>query len=115
MRCYSDAKKMEELASKLSDSSELAPSSEGNEVQKLLGGIADRAKEEKFLYTKFFAIGLFRLLELTGRLRCFAASSCGPCCDNPPSRYRKSTEKKRKTAPSRLHAACAVASSYVAH
>ncbi|DBB11023.1 hypothetical protein WJX82_007134 [Trebouxia sp. C0006] len=62
----SDAKKMEELASKLSDSSELAPSSEGNEVQKLLGGIADRAKEEKFLYTKFFAIGLFRLLELTG-------------------------------------------------
>lgn len=37
---------MEELASKLSDSSELAPSSDGNEVQKLLGGIADRAKEE---------------------------------------------------------------------
>lgn len=62
----SDAKKMEELASKLSDSSDLAPSSEGNEVQILLGSIADRAKEEKFLYTKFFAIGLFRLLELTG-------------------------------------------------
>ena len=65
---------MEDLASKLSDSSELAPSSEGNEVQKLLGGIADRAKEEKFLYTKFFAIGLFRLLELTGWLCCCAAS-----------------------------------------
>ena len=60
---------MEELASKLSDSSDLAPSSEGNEVQILLGSIADRAKEEKFLYTKFFAIGLFRLLELTGGLR----------------------------------------------
>lgn len=57
---------MEELASKLSDSSELAPSSDGNEVQQLLGGISDRAKEDKFLYTKFFAIGLFRLLELTG-------------------------------------------------
>ncbi len=61
-----DAKKMEELASQLSDSSELAPSTDGNEVQKLLGAISDRAKEDKFLYTKFFAIGLFRLLELTG-------------------------------------------------
>lgn len=34
--------------------------------QKLLASIADRAKDGKFLYTKFFAIGLFRLLELTG-------------------------------------------------
>lgn len=100
MQCYSDAKKMEELASKLSDSSELAPSSEGNEVQKLLGGIADRAKEEKFLYTKFFAIGLFRLLELTGWLCCFAASPCGPYCDNQPSCLQN---EKEKTAPSWLH------------
>ena len=57
---------MEELASQLSDSAELEPGKEGNEVSKLLGSIADRAKEDKFLYTKFFAIGLFRLLELTG-------------------------------------------------
>ena len=64
--CGRDAKKMEELASQLSDSAELSPSGEGNEVQKLLGSIADRAKEDRFLYTKFFAIGLFRLLELTG-------------------------------------------------
>ena len=65
MQC-SDAKKMEELASKLSDSSELSPGAEGNDVSKLLGAIADRAKAGDFLYTKFFAIGLFRLLELTG-------------------------------------------------
>lgn len=75
---------MEELASELSDSSELAPSSEGNEVQKLLGGISDRAKEDKFLYTKFFAIGLFRLLELTGCflpvfLRTGDAAGCVRC------------------------------------
>lgn len=36
------------------------------QVQKLLNGIAERSKEDKFLYSKFFAIGLFRLLELTG-------------------------------------------------
>lgn len=36
------------------------------QVQQVLAGIADRAKESKFLYSKFFAIGLFRLLELTG-------------------------------------------------
>ena len=58
---------MEEMASELSDPSDLTPSTDGNEVQKLLGSIADRAKEDKFLYTKFFAIGLFRLLELTGK------------------------------------------------
>lgn len=62
-----DAKQIEDAAGKLSDSSELAPSSEGNEVQIKLGAIADRAKEGEFFYTKFFAIGLFRLLELTGR------------------------------------------------
>ncbi|KAL3153476.1 hypothetical protein ABBQ38_011808 [Trebouxia sp. C0009 RCD-2024] len=61
-----DAKRMEEMASQLSDPSELTPTTDGNEIQKLLGSIAERAKEDKFLYTKFFAIGLFRLLELTG-------------------------------------------------
>ena len=55
------------MASELSDPSDLTPSTDGNDVQKLLGSIADRAKEDKFLYTKFFAIGLFRLLELTGK------------------------------------------------
>ena len=32
----------------------------------MLSGIANRSKENNFLYSKFFAIGLFRLLELTG-------------------------------------------------
>ena len=32
----------------------------------MLAGIAARSKEDNFLYSKFFAIGLFRLLELTG-------------------------------------------------
>ncbi|KAL3141993.1 hypothetical protein ABBQ32_004636 [Trebouxia sp. C0010 RCD-2024] len=61
-----DAKRMEEMARQLSDPSDLTPTTDGNEIQKLLGSIAERAKEDKFLYTKFFAIGLFRLLELTG-------------------------------------------------
>ena len=69
---------MEELASELSDPSDLTPSTDGNEVQKLLGSIADRAKDDKFLYTKFFAIGLFRLLELTGKPALYCEyDSCG--------------------------------------
>lgn len=55
------------MARQLSDPSDLTPTTDGNEIQKLLGSIAERAKEDKFLYTKFFAIGLFRLLELTGK------------------------------------------------
>ena len=35
------------------------------QVQKVLAGIKDRAENSKFFYTRFFAIGLFRLLELT--------------------------------------------------
>ncbi len=64
-----DAERLEGLAKSLGSSSELKPSTEGSDLQKLLGGIAERAKGgTDFLYTKFFAIGLFRLLELTGAL-----------------------------------------------
>jgi hypothetical protein len=31
-----------------------------------MAGIADKVKESNFLYTKFFAVGLFRMLELAG-------------------------------------------------
>jgi photosystem II biogenesis protein Psp29 len=61
-----DADKLAGWAKELKSASELTPSEEGNDVQKLLAGIAARSKEGKFLYSKFFAIGLFRLLELTG-------------------------------------------------
>lgn len=62
-----DAERLEGLAKGLSSPSELKPATEGSDLQKLLGDIAERAKGGKeFLYTKFFAIGLFRLLELTG-------------------------------------------------
>lgn len=62
-----DAERLEGLAKGLGSPSELKPAVEGSELQKLLGDIAERAKGgTDFLYTKFFAIGLFRLLELTG-------------------------------------------------
>lgn len=64
-----DAERLEGLAKGQGSPAELKPSAEGSELQKLLGGIAERAKGgTDFLYTKFFAIGLFRLLELTGAL-----------------------------------------------
>lgn len=63
-----DAERLESLAKELSSPSDLKPATEGTELQKVLGGIAERAQGgTDFLYTKFFAIGLFRLLELTGR------------------------------------------------
>ncbi|CAL8472051.1 g11593 [Coccomyxa elongata] len=61
-----DAEKVEALAKELSGPSDLKPQAEGGDLQKTLATIAERSKEGKFLYTKFFAIGLFRLLELTG-------------------------------------------------
>ncbi|CAL5220853.1 g2937 [Coccomyxa viridis] len=62
-----DAERLEGMAKGLSSPADLKPAAEGTELQSLLGNIADRAKGgTDFLYTKFFAIGLFRLLELTG-------------------------------------------------
>ena len=61
-----DAEKVEALAKELSGPSELKPDAEGSELQKKLASIAERSSQGNFLYTKFFAIGLFRLLELTG-------------------------------------------------
>jgi Thylakoid formation protein len=70
-----DAEKMESLAKELSSSADLEPKSDGTDLQKILASVADRAKNGEFLYTKFFAIGLFRLLELTGGV--FATHHCG--------------------------------------
>ncbi|KAK9828437.1 hypothetical protein WJX81_008526 [Elliptochloris bilobata] len=61
-----DAAKMEAWASGLGSPETLKPASDGDEVQQRLASIAARAASGEFLYTKFFAIGLFRLLELTG-------------------------------------------------
>ena len=61
-----DAAKMEAWAGGLGSPEALKPAADGDEVQKALAEIAERASGGDFLYTKFFAIGLFRLLELTG-------------------------------------------------
>eukprot|EP00192_Tetraselmis_astigmatica_P021094 CAMPEP_0117662346 /NCGR_PEP_ID=MMETSP0804-20121206/8007_1 /TAXON_ID=1074897 /ORGANISM="Tetraselmis astigmatica, Strain CCMP880" /LENGTH=284 /DNA_ID=CAMNT_0005469245 /DNA_START=98 /DNA_END=952 /DNA_ORIENTATION=- len=57
-----DAEKMQELASS-SGAEGLKADSSGNDLQKALASIA---ATEKYYYTKWFAIGLFRLLELAG-------------------------------------------------
>ena len=61
-----DASKMEAWASGLSSPEALKPAADGDDLQQRLAAIAGRAAGKEFLYTKFFAIGLFRLLELTG-------------------------------------------------
>ena len=45
---------------------DLKPVADGSEGQQALAGVAERAATGKALYSKFLAIGLFRLLELVG-------------------------------------------------
>ncbi|MEW5300576.1 MAG: hypothetical protein WDW38_009205 [Sanguina aurantia] len=61
-----DAAMIEAQASSLSGPEGLAPSADGNDLQKALAAAAAGSASGKFAYNKFFAIGLFRLLELTG-------------------------------------------------
>ena len=71
----SGAERVESWIKELSSSADLKPDANGSDIQKMLAGIANRAQEKKFSYNKFFAIGLFRMLELTGGQLC-----TGPSC-----------------------------------
>eukprot|EP00798_Chlamydomonas_sp_ICE-L_P018201 gene18201-24643_t len=61
-----DAEELEKLAGELSGPEGLVADASGNSLQKALATVAESSAEGKFGYNKFFAIGLFRLLELTG-------------------------------------------------
>lgn len=61
-----DAAALEQQASELSGPEQLVPEEGGNAVQQALNKVASKAAAGNFAYNKFFAIGLFRLLELTG-------------------------------------------------
>ncbi len=61
-----DAAALEEWAKSLSSAEDVAPNADGDYGQKVLATIASQVEAKKFAYSKFFAIGLFRLLELTG-------------------------------------------------
>lgn len=72
----SDAAKLEKMASELSSgagASGLTADASGSELQQVLAKVADASKDGKLAYNKFFAIGLFRLLELAGAPRRGAA------------------------------------------
>ena len=64
--CYrDDAKKLEEWARAQNASSLVSFSSREGEVEGILKDIAERAGGKgSFSYSRFFAVGLFRLLEL---------------------------------------------------
>ena len=61
-----DAAALEEWAKSLESADSVAPNADGDVGQKALAAIASQVAEGNFAYSKFFAIGLFRLLELTG-------------------------------------------------
>lgn len=61
-----DAAALEEWAKALSSADDVTPNADGEYGQKVLATIASQVADKKFAYSKFFAIGLFRLLELTG-------------------------------------------------
>ena len=63
--CRSDAQKLEEWARTQNAGTLVDFSSRKGEVESILKDIAERAgSKEGFSYSRFFAIGLFRLLEL---------------------------------------------------
>lgn len=65
MFCRADAQKLEEWARGQNPSTLVDFSSREGEVESILKDIAERAgSKENFSYSRFFAIGLFRLLEL---------------------------------------------------
>lgn len=47
---------------------QVTPKEDGDDFQKALAAVAEKGKMGSWHYTRFFAIGLFRLLELTGQL-----------------------------------------------
>jgi hypothetical protein len=63
--CRIDAKKLEEWARAQTHSSLVDFSSKEGEIEGILKGIAERAGSGNFSYSRFFAVGLFRLLELS--------------------------------------------------
>eukprot|EP01025_Chloroclados_australasicus_P006708 TRINITY_DN12139_c0_g1_i3.p1 TRINITY_DN12139_c0_g1~~TRINITY_DN12139_c0_g1_i3.p1 ORF type:complete len:272 (+),score=29.71 TRINITY_DN12139_c0_g1_i3:106-921(+) len=62
----SDSEKVLSMAESCSSVDDLKPDASGSELQKLLAKVASKTEKGEFYYTRFFAIGLFRLLELTG-------------------------------------------------
>lgn len=62
-----DAQKMEEWARSQTSASLVEFSSKDGEIEAILKDIAARAgSNQGFSYSRFFAVGLFRLLELAG-------------------------------------------------
>lgn len=62
-----DAAKLEAWAKALPNgAADIKPDAAGDEVQAALARVAAATASSSFLYTKFFAVGLFRLLEVAG-------------------------------------------------
>lgn len=61
-----DAARLEAWAKGLSSPADIKPDPNGDDVQQALARVASAVAGKSFLYTKFFAVGLFRLLELSG-------------------------------------------------
>lgn len=65
-RYRADAERLEAEAKALSGPDGLTPNADGSDLQQVLARVAEASQAGKLPYNKFFAIGLFRLLELTG-------------------------------------------------
>jgi hypothetical protein len=65
---------------------QLLDAADGDDGQRALARVAEAAQSSSFLYTKFFAVGLFRLLELAGEggWRWRRGDACVCCFPLPP-------------------------------
>eukprot|EP01023_Acetabularia_acetabulum_P058401 TRINITY_DN68_c0_g1_i1.p2 TRINITY_DN68_c0_g1~~TRINITY_DN68_c0_g1_i1.p2 ORF type:complete len:285 (+),score=63.97 TRINITY_DN68_c0_g1_i1:109-963(+) len=61
-----DQKMMEEWVSKAGGWENVLPKADGSEGQQKMMALVNRIQEGNFQYTKFFAVGMFRVLELAG-------------------------------------------------
>ncbi len=74
-----DAQRLEAWAKGLGSPEGLMPNESGDDTQRELAGIAAAGKEEKFFYSKFFAIGLFRCVLSAGDVIARVVPLISPC------------------------------------
>ncbi|KIY99156.1 thylakoid formation protein 1 [Monoraphidium neglectum] len=66
VRAAADVERLESEAAALGGADALTPDADGGELQRALARLAEQSAAKRLPYNKFLAIGLFRLLELTG-------------------------------------------------
>lgn len=74
-----DAERLSAAAAKAGGAEGLLPSTSGSDIQREMAALAERINSGRFYYTKWFAVGLFKLLETVGVKARAGRAGAGPC------------------------------------